>query len=1076
MRKRHFTFEINFFKFLLKTLLRKKQFSLMVLSLGLSFNLLAQTVSGIVNDVQGSGLSGVSVKLKGTATGVVTNSQGRYSITIQKPDDVLVFSFVGYASQEIPVNRRTAINIVLGESTDKLDEVVVTGYKSQSRKTLTTSISKLDPKVLENVPYQNIGTAMQGTMPGVRVQTFSGQPGTAPRIIIRGGTSINNPNGAEPLYIVDGVIRDISDLSADDIESLQVLKDAAATAIYGARGSNGVVLIKTKSGKPGPAKVTYKYDLGFSKVDPLYLMKFANGRDYLTVFRFGVLNINDPSQTVKLKNPNAWGTGNDLTNKTLFTTQYLTPENAYKLNEGWDSMPDPVDPTKTIIFKETDFQSQLYRTGVSQNHYVSVSGGSEKAIFNIGAGYMNVKGIIKTTDYHRTTLNLNGELKVNDQLSFFGRVGYQGAGDNQVVQIGEGNLIAFSALSTLAKDRFEDGSKAPGYTVSNGNPDYYLPIFDNPGDYLTEDKLTLSLGGHWHILPGLSFDPLVSLYLDGANTNRFTPAYLSNTSIVATRRALAGYSSFRQKQVDALFNYKKQFSGKHNISAVAGFSYVGSSSYSMSEEGQGAATDNIQTLNASSVPISVSSSKSERLILSYLASVNYDYKQKYLLTLNGRYDGSSNLGVLHKWGFFPGISVGWNVDEENFWKALPADLLRLKIRGSYGVNGNISGLGPYEAQGSYSANDIYLGASAIQNTILPNSDLEWEQSKTLDIGADIGLFKSRVNLLFDIYRKVTDHLLTDLSLPPSTGFGTILTNYGSLEGKGIELELNAHVFSPNSALQWNVSFNAAKVKNKILKLPYNGAERNRVGGVNVWDEATKTYQWKGGLQEGGTIGDLYAYKQLGVYATDDEAVKGPKDAINAKPRAGGDVRWQDTDGDGTITDKDRVYVGNIYPTWTGGFSNYLSYKNIGLVVRMDYMTGHTIYAAQKRSWDIAGTGNTNLTQDLVERSWKKQGDITDVPQFLFLDPKNNSARGSSFYYYKGDYLALREVTISYTLPARLANKIKMSSIRLNVTANNLHYFTKYDRNAGVINTDEGGTNNGRYPTSRDIVIGASLTF
>lgn len=1034
-------------------------------------------ISGTVRDDNGEALPGVSIQLKGEALGTMTNSEGEYSMTFQEQGGILVFSFVGYKNQEIPVNGKTSIDIVLHQNLDMLNEVVVTGYKSQSRKTLTTSISKLDAKVLENVPYDNIGTALQGTLPGVRVQTTSGQPGAAPRIIIRGGTSINNPNGAAPLYIVDGVIREINDLSADDIESIQVLKDAAATAIYGARGSNGVVLIKTKSGKQGPARVTYKYDLGLSQVAPLYLMDFANGRDYLTTFRFGVLNTNNPSQIVKLKNPNAWGTGNDLTNNTMFTTQYLSPENKYKLNEGWESMPDPVDPSKTIIFKETDFRSMLYRTGLSQNHYLAVSGGSETATFRIGAGYMRELGIIRTTDYRRMTLNLNGELKVNRKLSLFGRVGYQGSGNNHVTQLGSGTLINHSALSTLAKDRFEDGTTAPGYSTSNGNPGYYLPLFDLPGDEVVEDKLTLSLGGHWQLLPGLSFDPLISFYMDGSNLNRYTPAYLVRTSLVQTRRAIAGYNSFKQKQLDALFNYKKQFSGGHNLYAVTGFSYVGNTSYALSAEGRGAATDKIPTLNASSTPFSVSSVKNERLILSYLASINYDYKQKYLLTFNGRYDGSSNLGDLHKWGFFPGISLGWNIDEENFWGELfPANLLRFKLRASYGVNGNISGLGPYEAQGAYSANNIYLGQSAIINTTLPNSDLGWEQSKTLDIGADLGLFNSRVNILFDIFKRVTDNLLTNLDLPPSTGFSRILTNYGSLEGKGVELELNAHIFPSGSPFQWRVAFNAARVRNIIRKLPENGVEKNRVGGVFIWDEALQDYAWKGGLQEGGRIGDLFAYKQLGIYATDQEAAQGPEDAINALPRAGGDVRWQDTDGDGTIIQTDRTYVGNTFPLWTGGISNYFSYKNLSLGVRMDYMTGHTIYNNQRRSWDIAGSGNTNLTQHMVERGWKKQGDITDVQQFLFLDPKNNVGRGNSAYYVSGDYLALREVTLSYMFPLRIIRGIGMSDLRINVTGHNLHYFTKFDRSDGVINADEGGTNNGRYPTSRDIIMGINVTF
>jgi len=1034
------------------------------------------SISGKVTDADNSALPGVSVKLKGTSVGVSTDANGNYAINLPDDAGILVFSFMGFKSQEIAISGRTSINVILEEDIATLNEVVITGYSSQSRETVTTSISKLDNKILDNIPFQNIATAMQGTLSGVRVQTTSGQPGAAPRVIIRGGTSINNPNGAAPLYIVDGVIRDLNDISSDDIESLQVLKDAAATSIYGARGSNGVVLVKTRSGKAGTTQVSYKYD--FVASETLHGYELATAREYLETSRRGLMAsaVFVPARLTLLSPTQAssFGVGNNLTNNTLWTPQYLTPANQQKLNEGWESMIDPFDPTKTIIFKDTNFQPLLYQTGKSNNHYVSVSGGSDRATFNAGVGYMFAEGVIRTSDYDRLTLNLNGDLKAKDNLSFTGRVAYQNSGDNHIAPISNNALMRYTALPRTAKYNFEDGTIAQGFTTVLGNPDYYLPLWDNKGKELVNDRLTLTLGSHWDILPGLSFDPLVSLYNAQTNSNTYLPTHYNGTTLVTTRTATASYSSIRQKQVDAIFNYKKQFSKVHNVSALAGFAYVGSQSYSLSASGQGAATDNIQTLNASSIRNGINSSVSERLIVSYLSSINYDYKQKYLLNFNTRYDGASNLGSGNKWGFFPGVSVGWNMHEENFWKALPTDLLRLKLRASYGVNGNISGLGDYTAQGTYASGAIYGGGSAIQNTILPNADLKWEESKTVNLGADIGLFNNRINILFDVYRKVTDNLITSLTLPPSTGFGSILTNFGSLEGKGIELELNARIFPSASEFQWETSFNAAKVKNTILKLPNNNVERNRVGGELLWDAKSGTYTWQGGLQEGGRIGDMYTYKQLSVYATDSEAAAGPRhDAPGSFPRRGGDARFQDTDGNGVINASDRVYAGNIYPTLTGGFSNYFSYKSLRLTVRMDYTVGHTIEDQLQRTFDTNGAGDISMTKRIVDQGWKKQGDITNIPQYMWLDPKGNF--NSDLYVVKGDFVALREVSLSYTIPLKLMQKLKMNSLRLNFTGNNLHYFSKAGTVGGVV-PEDGGGDNGRYPLPRNYVLGASLTF
>ncbi|MET6996022.1 SusC/RagA family TonB-linked outer membrane protein [Chitinophaga defluvii] len=1034
----------------------------------------SRQVRGKVVNAGNEPLPGVSVIIKGTSKGTSTTTDGNFLLEVNQPSPVLVFSFIGYKSQEQLLGSNTFLKITLEEDEAQLGEVVVIGYGKQSREAVTTAVSKLDNKVLENIPYTNVASALQGAIPGLRVQSTSGQPGAAPRVILRGGTSINNPNGASPLYIVDGIIRsNMNDISADDIESLQVLKDAAATAIYGARGSNGVVIITTRTGKEGKMRVTYSYDLSVSKVGRTY--ELASARDYINLGRSGTMAAaeRNPAAKNRLTLPLGYGTGNDLTNNTAYTTQYLTPANEHKLKEGWESMPDPLDPSKTIIFKETDFQALLYRTALSHDHHIAVSGGTEKATFNAGVGYLTAEGTTITTQFKRLTFNMNGELKAKENLSFFGRAMYSSSQSNEVFGITE-IFYRSLGLPPTAKYTFEDGTLAPGQNRSIGNPVYHL---NNRKIKNAADKLTLAVGAHWDLLPGLSFDPQVSLYKESSDGYSFQPGYLNGpTNFVATRSASGNAGKLLQTQADAVLSYNKSFNAAHNLEAKAGFSYYGRETTGLNANGQGASTDLIPTLNASAEPVSVSGSVSNQVIIGYFSRINYDYKQRYLFSLNVRYDGASNLGAQHKWGFFPGVSVGWNLHQEEFWKALPQDLLRLKLRGSYGVNGNITGLSDFQAMGEYNVGARYGGNAAIQNSVIPNDALRWEQSKTFDVGADIGLFKSRVNILFDYYRRITDNLITSLSLPPSTGFGSILTNLGSLQNKGIEIELNAQVLPATAALQWMIGFNASKTVNKIMKLPANGTENNRVGGFYVWDPARKDYAWLGGLQEGGRLGDFYAYKQVGIYATDADAKAGPVDMIipgTDKTKAGGDVNWQDTDGNGLIDERDRVYVGNQFPVWTGGFTSALSYKNFDFTVRLDYTTGHTIYNYARAFMDGNWQGDIIMTKEMAEKSWKKSGDITDYPRYYWNDQTLfNLWRGNSQYYEKGDFLAIREVTLSYNMPKTVLQRLKINGIRVHVTGNNLYYFTKYKGP----NPEEGGQDNGHYPIPRNIIFGANISF
>ena len=1054
-----------------------------LLLLFICFNFLAYaqtTVKGKVVDQDKNPVSGVTVTEKGTQNGTSTAQDGTFSLEVSSNQSMLVISSIGKRTIELPATSPALASISFENDDTNIDEVLVVGYGTQSRETLTTAISKLDEKVLENVSFANPASALQGTVSGVRVQSTSGQPGAAPRVIIRGGTSINNPNGASPLYIIDGVIRsNMNDINSDDIASMQILKDAASTSIYGARGSNGVVIITTKSGDSNRTKVEYSYNLTSSRVGQLYDM--ASAKDYIHYARLGaqVAERKVPGSINQLTQPIGFGTGNDLSNNTGFTTQYLTDENKHKLNEGWQSMLDPIDPSKTIIFQETNWQDILFQNSISHDHHLGVSGGTDRATVNASIGYMKSNGIAITTFYDRITANLNSDLKVNDKLTVNGKMMYSYSSNNGVYSDTE-LFFRAAGLAPTAKYTFEDGTLAPGQARNTGNPVYFLNKRDNKN---SNENLTLALSGDWKPIEGLTISPQVSLYKVAGDNYGFIHAYLNGVGNVnTTRPASAGYNKTMQTQADLIANYTKTY-GNHAFDAMLGFSYFRRYVFGLSASGQGAATDLIPTLNASPTPVSVGGNESLFAMVGYFSRLNYNYAQKYLLSLTARYDGASNLGTNYRWGFFPGVSVGWNVHKEEFFENVQPYLSTLKLRASYGVNGNISGLSDFHAQGSYSVGNRYLGESAVTNTVLANPDLKWEQSKTLDFGVDLGFMDNRFNILFDYYNRKTDDLITNLTLPPSTGFSSISTNLGSLENKGIEVELNADILPRTSELSWNVGFNITTTKTKILKLPDNGVLNNRVGGVYVWDNAAGGYAWGGGLQEGGRIGDYYGWLQEGIYSTDAEAENAPNDLTMPfadKTKFGGDVNYADLDRNDTLDTRDLAYMGNPYPTVTGGFSTSLNYKGFSLYARMDYTKGHTIYNYAKIFLSGHWAPNLNIPQEMIDMGWKQDGDIAERPQYIPGTANFSYWRGSAYhltstnskFYEKGDFFALREVTLAYQVPATLTDRIKLKNVRVNVTGSNLYYFTKYTG----MNPEDGGIDQGRYPIPRNFSVGLKASF
>ncbi|MBZ4190910.1 SusC/RagA family TonB-linked outer membrane protein [Niabella sp. 3A5MI-3] len=1035
-------------------------------------------VTGTVKDGRGISLPGITVTEKGTTRSAMSGSNGKYSITVSGKEDTLLFTGTGYMAQEVPVAGRSIIDVTMEEQVSRLEEVVVIGYGSQSREKLTTAVAKLDNKVLQNATFTNVGAALEGNIPGLQVQsTGGGQPGAAPRIILRGGTSINNPNGAAPLYIVDGVIRPngLNDVNALSIESVQVLKDAASTAIYGARGSNGVIIVTTKTGKANRTSIGYSFNGSFG--EPTRLLKYANAEDYIYYNRLGTqaAAAYTPSLITRLGLANASGTGNDLTDKTPYTVMYLTPENEYKLKQGWKSMPDPIDPTKTLIYDDTNYQDLIYRNAYTYDHYLEASGGNDRGSFYTGLGYTRSEGTATITDYNRLSFNFNGSYRIFDNLRINGGVQYINRNSKTISSLA--NVFYRSAsLPGTAKYQFEDGTIAPGQNQSIGNPDYFFKGAYAPKGNSEFETSTYLLGAKWDITRELSFEPLLSLNKDIAPSYSFQPAALLNGigPMVTTRNTSSSITRNTQYQADGVLTYKHIFGGKHNLEVKGGFSHYFRRNTFFSATGQNAATDLIPTLNSAALPTAVNSTISDLAIQSLFSRINYDYEGKYLLSINARYDGASNLGENNKFGFFPGVSAGWNVDREKFFEGI-AKVLQLKLRASYGVNGNISGLGDFQPYGSYiTTGGLYGGQSIIRAADLPNQDLQWERSKTVDIGADIGFFNGRASIIVDYYNRKTDNLLTTVSLPASTGFASIFTNLGSLQNKGFEIELNGNVLPPSSEFRWNVSFNAAHTTRKILKLPDNGIPRNRVGGEYVWDPSIGDYAYLGGLQEGGRIGDMFTYKQIGVYATDEEAAKAIPDNVptNAnKFKRGGDAIWQDTDGNGVIDSRDRVYIGNPYPSWTGGFNNYFTYKGIGLNIRTDFTTGNTIYNYPAAFANAQAQGDALPLQSYIDNMWKKPGDVTMTPRYVWQDQPSNIFRGNNFYYEKGDFLCLRQIAVSYTFP-RYINKIHLSNLKVFFSGNNLYYFTAFTG----INPEDGGQDNGHYPVTRTYTLGISATF
>lgn len=1066
----------------------------------------------VTSEEDGSPIGGVSVIIKGTTSGLQSAEDGTFSLQAT-PKDVLVFSYSGYETKEVIAGVNSSLNVSLKLADKKMDEVVVVGYGTQSRRNVTGSIAKLDKDVLANAPRSNIGSALQGTISGLQVVNNTGQPGAAPTILLRGGASINSPGA--PLVVVDGVIRSFNDIASEDIASTELLKDAASTAIYGARANNGVLLITTKQGRSGAAQISYKFTGGFNMQRENY--QYMGAKDYIYYNRLG--NLNSGRTLAQVNASRGYGFLPDSANRSSFDIRVYDASLAPLLSQGWDTVGDPYGGT--IIFKDHggEVEDLVFRNTYTKDHYVSVTGGNDKGRYFASFDYYNEEGIIVGSDYKRYSGTLNGSYKVRPNVEVSTGVSLSTSSQIGVIG-GEVNTLYRSMAIWPTFNPWIDAAKTlpnPGNGITDGNPLYWLSKLDRSNEV---NRITANGSIKWDLLPGLFVKATGNAYLlEGLNQSfqKATQLYANIFVLVPTfsstsRPSSSSWSRDFQQQYNAIINYSRRFGGRHNADAMLGTEYFGTKGYDMQVLGTNAPTDDISTVNAATTFTAGDNftSKSEYRIISAFGRLNYNYDQRYLLTAVFRQDAVSSLAKDNRVGFFPGMSAGWNIHNEAFYKNLNIGnyISTVKPRISYGENGNVAGLGRYEVQGGYGNQGLYNGNAGFLNTGIINSGLRWEKSKTVDFGLDLGILQNKITVIFDYYNRKTSDLLTNLALPGYTGFGFIRTNLGTYQNTGYEFTLNANVLNQPNGLRLDVGANASFVKNKILQLPFNGNENNRQGGLQVYDPASGKVIWVGGLQEGQTLGAIYAFKQVSIFADAGEIAKeaatrrdvvaqigGPNVTYGTGKITPGDVNWLDVDKNDSIDSRDQVYIGNIYPKWTGGFSTNLSFKNFTLYSRFEFATGHTIYndLVARTLGNYQGTFNYF---DLQKSAWSPANTNTDIPKVYYADQtaapngKKNYTRSNnagqvlnsnnSRFYEKGDYLALREITLSYDFAKSILSKTRvLSQSRMYVSATNLFYVTRFSgptpeppTSAGVINGIYAGT----YPTPRSLVLGVQVSF
>lgn len=1018
------------------------------------------TISGVVTDDKNQPLPGVSINVKGTSIGTATNENGRYSLNVPDANDTLVFTYIGFAPQQQALAGRTTLNVVLVAVSSNLNDVVVIGYGTQKKQNVTGAIASVPMQEIGDMPVSNVATALQGKIAGVVIQQNSGSPGRTPAIKVRGFGSISA--GTSPLIVVDGNIVSASAfglLDAEEIDKIDVLKDASSAAIYGSRGSNGVIMVTTKKGQPGKTRMNLNVYTGFQQVTKK--LDVLSSQEYAEFAKDAANNAYlDNVPGAQISDPNSARPSNFL--------RYRYPRGDLYDWLNFD------DPARVAALPDHNYQDLIFRTAPISNFQFSAGGGTDNVQYSISAGYLTQDGIIKKSAMDRYTLRANVDIKAAPKFTIGININPSYKITDEVRTDGHwvDNSIINAALNTMpmAPIYKADGSYS---SMAELAAPYNLPGITNPVANITEYNskfheinLLSNLYAEYRFLPGLKYRVSGNAHLYQNRRNSYTTSKMPlNQQLPPT--AATG-SAFSEQSVTWLANqvltYNVSFNDAHNLEVLVGTESNKQQYQSSNAAGNTFANDIVQTLNAAGQPASVTSQQTENATVSYFGRISYNYKTKYLLNISVRRDGASTFGPDNRFGNFPAASAGWRVTEEPFMQNLPV-LSELKLRVSYGLSGN-NAFGNYAYAGNLGAtnysfyNNVVTGLAI---SSLGNPALSWERNQQLDLGVDIGLLKNRISLTVDYYDRITKDLLLSVNVPTLTGFGSANKNIGRMSNKGFEFGVNS--YNLTGAFTWNTNANLSFNKNKVLALGPTGDPLRNTSGIG---ETNIT-------MIGHPIGSFFGYKQIGIFRDAADVHAHPHDNTT-RP---GDVKYEDVNKDGKIDANDRTIIGNNQPDFIYGMTNSFSYKGIDLSIAIQGMQGGQILNLSRRFFDNLEGGGNNLAIALDRwRSPENPGN-GKVPRANARTTGNNNAV-SSRWVEDGSYLRIQNISLGYKLPKPVINRLKLQQVRIYASAQNLYTWTNYTNfNPEVSNYEgalTGGVDYGSYPLARTVTFGINVGF
>ena len=1000
-----------------------------------------RTITGVVRDTSGP-VIGANVVVKGTTNGDVTNVDGRFSISNIQSNAILQVSFIGYVSQEVTVGNRTQFDIIIQEDIGALEEVVVVGYGTLQRKDVTGSVAQVTANAIQNVAPTRVDQALTGLMAGVQVISATGKPGDAPIVRVRGVGSISAGTG--PLYVVDGFPEaDIQMLNPNDIETIDILKDASATAIYGSRGANGVIMVTTKRGNDGKATINLDINYGWQQV--LKFPEYLTMQEQAQYYYEGIIhqNVDD---------------GADISGDPL-NWRYPLPITVKNVLDG-------------VTAESHDPFDHIFRTAPQQNYSISARGGTSNMKYSVSGAYLSQEGIIIMNGYQRYSVRANLDAKLNERVSM--------------------KFSINSTYSTL-QDILDSGggAEAEGILGAATTWMYWYPLYKEDGDYLSAYGQD-AINGCWNPVAQAyeikrgeeRYRSLINLVTDikitndlrlnsmlGATTSNrryyyFIPKLPALNDLAAEGRDER--SNSLNWITETTLNYQKIISG-NSINALIGYTTQQNYNNSNFVRSRGYPNNLVYTLNAVSNNVDQGSSEeSQWTLISYLARINYNYNSKYYLTASIRADGSSRFGRDNKFGYFPSAVLMWRISEEGFLKEI-SSINDLRLRASYGLTGN-NNIGNYAHLATVTYPSYVLGLTSVGGIApnnIENSQLTWEKQSSINFGLDLSLFNSRINLSAEYSITNNRDLLLNVDVPRITGFSTSLQNIGEVENKGWEFTLNTH--NLKGVVDWKTNFNISAFRNKVLKLGPEGAPLINTNHIT---------------EIGQPMGMFYGYQQDGIFKNQAELDAGPIWAPGSPDRSRvGDIRFKDISGpdgvpDGIISTHDRTIIGNPYPKFYYGMTNTVSYQNFILSISLAGSYGNQVFN---------GNDNQLYTRArykqyaIVKDYWKSENDPGDG-----IQPRpNNAPKGglrekSTRFIDTGSYMKVNNINLSYSFPGRMVQSIYLSGLRVYVIANNPFIFTKFrDFNPEVYHSTDPrtpGQMNYNYPIAKSLLFGVNVSF